>query len=223
VAAIPAAEAPAHPPAPYTLGNKSVHGSYHRWLHRARVPLVRGRITIIRRGCPHRPRFAGCVFTNRPRRLYLRPGARSPRHVYYHELGHVFDLRVMRNKHRRAFKRVMHLGHRRWWGGVSPPAELFAEAYAACAHYGRVRRERVGLSAYTYRPTLHQHRAACRLIARAAPKPGHNPPPQPAPKPPPVITEPSRAAPPPPTSSKPPGDPDEHSGPLDWLLPPFRP
>jgi hypothetical protein len=40
----------------------------------------------------------GCVYTRRPRTIYVRPRLRDPRGVLLHELGHVFDLTVMNNR-----------------------------------------------------------------------------------------------------------------------------
>ncbi len=84
-----------HPPAPVDEGGRAITGKIHRWLHQANVPLVRGRVQVRRSTCPGNPLFVGCVFTARPRTLYLRHDVRSPRLVLYHELGHIFDIRVL--------------------------------------------------------------------------------------------------------------------------------
>jgi hypothetical protein len=57
---------------------------------------------------PHRlPRAAGSVYRKRPRTIYLRRGLRRPRSVLLHELGHLFDLRVMNNGDGRRFRTVL--------------------------------------------------------------------------------------------------------------------
>ena len=84
-----------------------------------------------------------------------------------HELGHLFDLRVMNNRDRGRFRRIMHAKRRRWWAGRIPLAEQFAEAYSFCARYRRL--VAIGrFSMYHYRPSRAQHRSTCSLIVAAA-------------------------------------------------------
>jgi hypothetical protein len=87
VVAAMVAPALAHPPAPVTERERVVRGKLHAWIHQAKVPLVSGRIQIRRRACPGRPSFDGCVFSERPRVLYLKQVLREPRRLLYHELG----------------------------------------------------------------------------------------------------------------------------------------
>jgi len=188
----------AHPPAPVGPKGKPLRGSFHRWLHEARVPLVGGRIQILLGGCPGYPRFAGCVFSARPRRIYLRRGLRDPRTLLYHELGHVFDLRVMNRRDRRAFKRVMRLRGPGWYRGSPSPSEQFADGYALCARRRTVRGA-ARRSAYGYRPSARQHERVCTLIARAA-GPRSRPPQRP--KTPPELIE-THPPPPPPEQRRP--------------------
>lgn len=196
---VPLAEA--HPPAPIDKRGKPVYGKRHAWLHQSKMPLMRGRLRLISGACPGRPLFAGCVFTRRPRTLYVRPGARNPKSVLYHELGHTFDLLILRNRDRSAFKRALKL-RGRWFRGAVPPSELFAEAYALCARFGtrRPATSRLGWtrSVYGYRPTRAQHRSVCRIIARAGARSA--PRPQPPANAPPVIEQ----KPPQPPSQQPP-------------------
>ena len=98
--------------------------------------------------------------------IFVRPGLRDPRGVLLHELGHVFDLKVMNNRDRGAFRRIM-----RRAGQVvaraEPLAEQFAEAYSWCARYARI----VSIarySSYDYRPTARQHKRICKLVRSAA-------------------------------------------------------
>ena len=202
------APAQAHPPKPVGAGGEAIRGAMHGWLHQARAPLVRGRVQILLTQCPARPRFVACVYARRPSRIYIRPGLRNMRWALYHELGHVFDFRVLNNRERRAFRRIMGIRENRWFGGRRRAAELFAEGYASCARFGprRAARRR---SVYGYAPTARQHRATCRLLERAATPRGRRP--QRPPKPPRVIgPPPSPGAPPasgtPPQSSPPPDD-----------------
>jgi len=77
-------------------------GRWQDWADRALVPTVTGRVKVRLVPCPARPAAAGCVYTRRPRTVFLRPGLRDPRGVLLHELGHVYDLRVMNNRDRAA-------------------------------------------------------------------------------------------------------------------------
>jgi hypothetical protein len=184
-----------HPPALIGPKGKEIFGKRHRWLHQSRMPLVGGRVQLIIGACPGVPRFAGCVFTRRPRRIYLRRDARSPKSVLYHELGHTFDLTLLRHRDRRALRRILHLGRRGWFAGSPAPSELFAEAYALCARFGRERppARRLGWtrSIYGYRPSRKQHRAVCDLVLRAGAKQRQRrrPKPQPPANPPPVFEQ----------------------------------
>jgi len=148
-------------------GGHALRGKWQRWAHASLIPTVGGRVTVRMTGCPALPRAAGCVYRKRPRTIYLRRGVRRPRAVLLHELGHLFDLRVMNNRDRRSFRRTMHAGRRRWWSGRIPLAEQFAEAYSFCARYRRIV-SLVRYATYHYRPSRGQHRSACALIVAAA-------------------------------------------------------
>jgi hypothetical protein len=196
---------------------RAMHGKVVRWIRAARAPLVPGRVQLVIGPCPGAPRLVACVQTRHPRRIYMGRSARPARMVLYHELGHVFDLRVLSRSARRRFRRIMHL-RRAWFQGPVPPAELFADAYARCARFGRVhsggRLANPTRSVYGYHPTLRQHRAVCTLIARAA---GPRRRPQPPRRPPPLLDGPSPQ--PPPAQQAPPPPPNEQSGGLlDALL-----
>jgi hypothetical protein len=179
-----AAPAVAHPPAPVTQQGEPIRGSIHRWIHESKAPLVRGRVQIRRGACPGHPSFAGCVFSKRPRTLYLKPDLREPRRLLYHELGHVFDLRVLNRSERGAFKRIMGIRSRGWFRATLPPAEWFADGYAGCAVRRRLRTQ-ARPTPYGYTPTPRQHARVCRLIGNAAAPRGR--PPQAPSNPPPVI------------------------------------
>jgi len=163
-------------------GGKPLGGSWQRWARASLMPTVGGRVTVRLRGCPALPRAAGCVYRRRPRTVYIRPGIRRPRAVLLHELGHLFDLRVMNNRDRGGFRRIMRAGKRRWWSGRIPLAEQFAEAYSFCARYHRIV-SLVRYSSYRYRPSSRQYSSVCALIAAA---PRDRAPAAPAPQVPPV-------------------------------------
>lgn len=176
-------------------GGRSLDGSWQRWARASLMPTVGGRITLNLGGCPALPRAAGCVYRKRPRTIYLKSGLRRPRSVLLHELGHLYDLRVLNNRDRGRFRTILRARKRAWWKGEIPLAEQFAEAYSFCARYDRI----VSIarySTYEYRPTRRQHSKVCRLILTAAGdrKPSAPPPrvpvvtradPQPPPQPPP--------------------------------------
>ena len=183
---------------------KPLAGPYRAWVRQSKVPTVRGRVKVILSGCPGRPRLTGCVYSNRPKRLYLRRGVRRARTILYHELGHLFDLRVMSRRDRRDFKRLIGKPRSAWYRGTNPPSEQFAEAYALCARR-RALRARARLY-YGYSATPRRHRAACSIMRRTLQPDA--PPPAPPPNPPPVFEPPSPQAPP---QSEPP----EEESPLD--------
>ncbi len=163
-------------------GGRSLHGSWERWARASLMPTVTGRVTVRLSGCPALPRAAGCVYRTRPRTIYLRRGLRRPRSVLLHELGHLFDLRVMNNGDRSRFRKVLGAKKRRWWAGKIPFAEQFAEGYSFCARYSRIV-SIVRYSNYRYRPSRRQHAKICALIVKAA---GDGKKPAPPPQAPPV-------------------------------------
>jgi hypothetical protein len=180
-AALVAAPALAHPPAPVDQKGRAIRGKLHTWMHQAKVPLVRGRVQIRRIQCPLNRSFAGCVIFARPRTLYLSPNLFEPRRIFYHELGHLFDLHVMNGRERRRFKRILGIRRPGWFQGGLPPSEWFADGYASCAVRLRLGRA-VRPTPYGYAAGRTQHARVCRLIRSAArprgrpPKPPRNPP-----------------------------------------------
>lgn len=186
-------------------------GRWQSWADASLMPTVSGRVTIRLARCPDLPRAAGCVYTGRPRQIWLRPGSGDARGALLHELGHVFDLLVMRNSDRAAVKRILRRPARQpWWRGQTPVAEHFAEGYSWCGRYARIRSLR-GYASYRYDPRPAQHRRLCALIRRAA---ADRNPPQAAPDTP-ATTRADPPAPPPP-SPEPgtvPGDPARDPGP----------
>ena len=188
----------------------TIPGRWQAWADASRMPTVKGRIRLRLARCPAMPRAAGCVYTRRPRTIWLRPTAGDPRGTLLHELGHTYDLLVLSNRDRAAVSRIFHRSRRAWWKGRIPTAEWFAEGYSWCARYARIKSLR-RYASYRYRPTPAQHRRLCQVIVRAA---GDRHAPQPAPAAPPT-TRPDPPPPPPPsqTPGTVPGDPDHDPGP----------
>jgi hypothetical protein len=181
-------------------GGRALHGSWQRWARASLMPTVTGHVTVRLIGCPALPRAAGCVYPSRPRTIYLRRALKRPRSVLLHEMGHLFDLRVMNNGDRGRFRKILGAHKRRWWAGKIPLAEQFAEAYSFCARYHRI----VSIarySTYHYRPTRRQHARICALIVTAA---GDRNKPAPPPQGP-VVTRSDPAPPPQPAPSTVPG------------------
>jgi hypothetical protein len=180
-------------------GGRTLHGSWARWARASLMPTVSGRVTVRMGGCPALPRAAGCVYRSRPRTIYLRSGLQRPRSVLLHEMGHLFDLRVMNNSDRGRFRKILRAHKRRWWAGKIPLAEQFAEAYSFCARYNRI----VSIARYSnyqYRPTRRQHAKICTLIVKVA---GDGKRPAPPPQAPPVTRSDPVPPPQPPPSTVP--------------------
>src|SRR3954462_11695254 len=114
-------------------GGRPLPGSWQRWARASLLPTLGGPLPLRLTGCPALPRAAGCVYRKRPRTIYLRRGVRRPRAVLLHEMGHLYDLRVLNNGDRRRFREILRAHKRRWWAGRIPLAEQFAEAYSFCA------------------------------------------------------------------------------------------
>ena len=187
---------------------------WQRWVKRSLVPVVNGRVRVGLRGCPDHPRAVGCVYSDRLSRVYIDSRRAALPSTLYHELGHLFDWRVLNNRDRRRFKRIVGRSRQGWFSGRSKPSELFAEAYSFCARYRRIKSIRA-YTTYGYDPSPAQHRAACRLIVRAA-RPASAPS-QPPPNPPETISDPH---PPPP---QPPPEEDEPDSPPVAPLPGLPP
>jgi hypothetical protein len=143
-----------------------------------KVPLPPGDVTITRAECPAFPgERATCAYMDTGA-IYM---AELDRFSLAHELGHVFDARVLTEPERARLARLLGMDGAPWENGTGEhctvdapcPSELFADAYATCATRGddiRPRRTRRGalvfteVNAYGYRPTPRQHRRVCRAI-----------------------------------------------------------
>ena len=170
---------------------RQIRGKLQAWVLRSKVPLPSGRIQIRRLSCPFNAALAGCVYTRRPRIVYMRPGLHEPRRILSHELGHVFDLTVLNRRERVGFKRIVGIRRAGWFAGAVPPAEWFGDGYALCATRLRLH-GRPRPTPYGYAPSLLAHARVCRLIRSAARPHGRRPE---RPRNPPPVVE---VAPPPP-------------------------
>jgi hypothetical protein len=129
----------------------------------SKVPTAPGTVVVDLHACPG-TEYDGCWDTTV---LHL-PTARGVdlRWTLMHELGHVFDDRVLTPADRVAFKRAIRYPAP-WTTGAEPAGERFAEAYAGCAIYSRA--PYGGLQGeYGYQAGPETFRRVCELIRRAA-------------------------------------------------------
>jgi hypothetical protein len=97
------------------------------------------------------------------------------RSVFFHELGHWFDMRVMTDAARARFAAILHRRYdpTTYWlvGGEDRSlAEWFAEGYRLCSMYRRFRDPvllHVDVLYYRYEPSARQQRQVCALLRRA--------------------------------------------------------
>lgn len=111
--------------------------------------------------------------------IWVMPEARDPRALLLHELGHIFDGRVMNDQARADWKRATQDHHGAGWmtpvdqlngntiNVCSLSCEWFAEGYKMCALYGKRITEPV-YGTYDYRAGPKRQRRACRVIRKAA-------------------------------------------------------
>ena len=190
---------------------------WQAWIRRSLVPTVNGRVTVSMRGCPAQRGVVGCVFSTQLSTVYIDGRRAVMPATLYHELGHLFDWRVLNKRERRRFKRLAGKPRQRWFKGGNPPAEQFAEAYSFCARYRRIKSIRA-YTTYGYDPSPGDHRTACSLIRRAAKPAGGRS--QPPPDPPATISDPQ---PPPPQPPDGPETEPEDPAPVLPPLPPLPP
>jgi hypothetical protein len=129
----------------------------------SRIPTPAGAVAVDLHPCPG-SQYDSCWDATV---LHL-PTARGVdlRWTLMHELGHVFDDRVLTAADRAAFKRVIRYSAA-WTTGDEPAGERFAEAYAGCALYARP--PYGGLQGqYGYSAAPQTFRRVCELIRRAA-------------------------------------------------------
>lgn len=85
--------------------------------------------------------------------LYQQPS--WPKEVFYHELGHAFDVYASTDSLRKRFRALR--GSKAPWGGAEGLGEVFAESYMSCA---------LDLPAYFANTQAAYSEKACRLIKR---------------------------------------------------------
>jgi hypothetical protein len=138
---------------------------FQRWADRAKVPTAPA-AAVIRVGlCPGLESVGGCYrYDAEGDSVYLRDPTvpLAGRFEFFHELGHMYDDRVLTDQDRATFLRTMGYGSQ-WWTKTDPPAERFADAYALCAMWRRPTSFIIG-GDYGYRPTPRQYRRVCALI-----------------------------------------------------------
>jgi hypothetical protein len=138
-------------------------GRWQAMVAAAKVPTAPGTVIVDLHACPG-TEYDGCWDTTV---LHL-PTARGvdTRWTLMHELGHVFDDRVLTPADRAAFKRAIRYPAS-WTTGAEPAGERFAEAYAGCAFYARA--PYGGLQGeYGYEAGPATFRRVCDIIRRAA-------------------------------------------------------
>lgn len=126
-----------------------VGGEWQAWVDHAYVPTPPGKVTLIFAPIPYWGASAsGCAY---PDRIYIDPSALSRQpsalwpYVLLHELGHVYDYRVLTDTQRVRFMALWNRTrpgmsvHDAWWYGSNDPTasrpvdEWFAEAYRIAA------------------------------------------------------------------------------------------
>ncbi len=155
----------------YANGTPAV--ALQAWADASHVPTAPGAVVVHRARCYVDDARACTVAPGDEMWLLVRAHdlsavfAPEQRSVFAHELGHIFDYRVMTPAARAAFQRV--IGDGRPWRarGGNSAHEVFAEAYGLCLRHRSIRRTRgQGLLGYLPSPTVH--RRACRVIRQAA-------------------------------------------------------
>lgn len=147
---------------------------WQAWADQSLAPSPPGDVTFTVGQCPYDERATGCArwYSDGTAEVFVsfKPGARA---VELHELGHIYDSRVMNDRAREAWKQATDDERPDWMvpvdGGnrCSDPCEWFAEGYAKCALRGPHIRSAVhGVYAYVMGPI--RHRRGCRVIRMAA-------------------------------------------------------
>lgn len=113
-----------------------------------------------------------------PGHIWVVPEAKNPRELLLHELGHIYDGRVMNDQARTDWKRAIG-DHRAGWmltqtqpngntvSVCGPSCEWFAEGYKMCALYGPHITEGVH-GVYDYAAGPVRQRRGCRVLRKAA-------------------------------------------------------
>ena len=139
---------------------------FQAWVDRSAVPTPPGVVTLHLESCPGGPAWGAACADSSALSIHLGSEGRD-RVTLLHELGHIFDGRVLTDADRARLQAL--LGRPGAWDGPAaddPPHEQFAEAYALCARHPRLRATRLGM--YGYVATPARHRAVCAVIRDAA-------------------------------------------------------
>ena len=115
------------------------HYPYQQWIDEAKVPTPDGTVTVLSddgsEWCG-----LGCADVA-SRTIWVRSGLiLTPRVVFTHELGHIFDGLEMTDSDRRRFIGISGRRAMAWWDGPRDrrAGEWFADAYARCALLPRI-------------------------------------------------------------------------------------
>lgn len=122
----------------------------------ALVPAPPGDLKLVDANCFGGTNTWSCYFDGT---IWLAP-TQATESVLLHEVGHAYDERVLKPRHRRLFRRW--IGADRW---RTTGQEMFASAYSLCA-----RQTNVGPNPdtqYGWRPSEGLHDRVCWLIRRA--------------------------------------------------------
>lgn len=147
---------------------------WQAWADQSLAPSPPGTVTFTVGACPYDARADGCARWYRDGRgevyVKLEHGARR---TELHELGHIFDARVMNDTAREAWKHAIDDERPGWMTSAGDAnrceqvCEWFAEGYSKCALRGPYINSSV-LGAYGYEMGPIRHRRACRVLRMAA-------------------------------------------------------
>lgn len=148
---------------------------WQTWADQSLAPTVPGEVTF-------RPGVGpcgdvGCArwYSDGTAEIWVEPRSPEAHRLLLHELGHVFDARVMNDAGHSAWKQAIMDWRSGWMVDdpkqqariCGPPCEWFAEGYARCSLLGPyVRRAVRGAYEYVVGPT--RQRRACRVLRMAA-------------------------------------------------------
>lgn len=130
---------------------------YQRWADQSPMPTPPGRIPVVTASCPGYEAVQGCTDDTT---IWLAMRWRRERFVFFHELGHVFDARVMDTGARLTWSRIRRVtGPWLEWG-----EEGFADDYSRCS-------DRIGATMWGTlipAPSLRRLKRVCSMIRRQA-------------------------------------------------------
>jgi hypothetical protein len=144
------------------------------WDLRSESPSPPGRVRVAYDAATWCPGGSPACVGREDQTIHVRRDSARNRHLWAHELGHVYDMRAMDVPERLTFMRLIGMPGRGWTAPIKSDArdifsveEMFADVYAACSHQA-VRSWYLTRGRYYlfdgYRPTWSQLREVCRFI-----------------------------------------------------------